>query len=529
MLSTLYPLGYSVCLLGLILWFYFEENRVMSRMMSTAFLGGFLVYLFALAFSDGSTSYKLAILFRDFMVLAAVTSGFSFLKKQKMLFFALLAVVYCIFQFKYFSVLQQTFPETPNEQVALPSPDHSTELEKALTQPSHSDPEGELLVEIKENHQMQELAHLVKKYGLSYSPAFEVALKDQTDLDDYVVLNIPKKAIHQSQAITRDLMASGLIDSWEWNEIVQLDPQELAPIGSQRKNVKKYGLNDPDIDQLWGFEALKMDELYKVLKSSKVKAKRKARVFILDTGVDAKHEDLKANYRSHKAKYDKDPRGHGTHCAGIAGAVSNNGKGVASFSQSNDYVQLTSITVLRAFGGGTQQGIINGMIEAADNGADVISMSLGGPSNDAKQRAYQKAIEYANKAGAIVIVAAGNSNANAKFFAPACAPGAITVSAVDTMINRASFSNFVTNLKMGIAAPGVDIHSTIPSSKYAKFSGTSMATPYVAGLVGLMKSIQPELTTKEVYSILNKTGVKTGNTKETGRMIQPAAAIKALQ
>jgi len=345
---------------------------------------------------------------------------------------------------------------------------------------------------------MKELDAIVKQYDLSYSTAFEVDLKDQTDLDDYVVLNIPEAALDQTNSIIRDLQESGLIDSWEWNEIVQLDPMELSSIDIQRKNVKKYGLNDPDISQLWSFEALKMDQLYKLLKSKKVKVKRKAKVFILDTGVDARHEDLKANYKSHKSKYDKDPKGHGTHCAGIAGAVSNNGKGVASFSQTNEFVELTSVTVLKAFGGGTQQGIVKGMIEATDNGADVISMSLGGPSNDSRQRAYQQAIEYANKAGAIVIVAAGNSNANAKFYAPACAPGAITVSAVDTMINRASFSNFVSDLKMGIAAPGVNIHSTIPDSKYAKFSGTSMATPYVAGLVGLMKSIKPDLTKRDL-------------------------------
>ena len=81
---------------------------------------------------------------------------------------------------------------------------------------------------------------------------------------------------------------------------------------------------------------------------------------------------------------------------------------------------------------------------------------------------------------------------------------------------------------MAVAAPGVDIYSTIPGSKYAAFSGTSMATPYVAGLVGLMKSIKPDLTTKEVYKILNETGKATGNTKMTGRMIYPANAVLQL-
>ena len=226
MLSTLYPLGYSVCLLGLILWFYFEENKVMSRMMSLAFLGGFLVYLFALAFSDGSTSYKMMILFRDFMILAVVTSGFSFLKKQKILFFALLAVVYCVFQFKYFSVLQQTFPETQSV-MTMPGVTAEIEFENEENKVP-SDPNGELLIEVKENHQMQELDAIVKQYGLSYTTAFEVDLKDQTDLDDYIVLNIPEAALDQSSIIIRDLQDSGLIDSWEWNEIIQIDPMAVS-------------------------------------------------------------------------------------------------------------------------------------------------------------------------------------------------------------------------------------------------------------------------------------------------------------
>ena len=102
-------------------------------------------------------------------------------------------------------------------------------------------------------------------------------------------------------------------------------------------------------------------------------------------------------------------------------------------------------------------------------------------------------MEYAAKKGAIVVVAAGNSNMNAKDYAPANTPGVITVAALDTNLNRASFSNFVQDLDQGIAAPGVAIYSSIPGNKYAAFNGTSMATPYVAGLVGLMKSLQPDL------------------------------------
>ena len=122
---------------------------------------------------------------------------------------------------------------------------------------------------------------------------------------------------------------------------------------------------------------MNVDQLYNYLRDQKPKPVKKARIAILDTGVDAQHEDIKANYHSFARKHNVDKHSHGTHCAGIAGSVSNNGKGIASFSPDNQYVEVGSIKVLGNHGGGTQKGIISGMIEAADKGADVISMSLG--------------------------------------------------------------------------------------------------------------------------------------------------------
>ena len=94
-------------------------------------------------------------------------------------------------------------------------------------------------------------------------------------------------------------------------------------------------------------------------------------------------------------------------------------------------------------------------------------------------------------------------------------------------MDKASFSNWVSDLKRGIAAPGVDILSTVPGNKYAAYSGTSMATPYVAGLLGLMKSVNPNLNTDQAYAILTNTGIDTKQTKMTGKFIQPLDALKA--
>ncbi len=503
MLSIIYPISFLVSISGLIFWFYFQGNKVRSLQMSRIFLIGFFVYLFSLAFSEATLPFKLLILFRDLVIMGGVTMFFNYFKANKILFFGLLIALYAAFNFFFFKKMQQTFPQ------------------KSIAY-AHLAQEGELLLEVKDGHQILELEEVLNQYDIKFSPAFLPERAEQTDLDDYYILDIPKGKVRKLKKIKEAIMDSGLADWVEENEVIQLAPLEGKPA---RLTGKNYGLNDPGLVKLWGFEEMKVDQYMQSLSKNPVTPKSTALIAILDTGVDSKHEDISANYVSTKSSYDNDPRGHGTHCAGIAAAVSNNGKGIASFSNNNQFVRVTSIKVLSSFGGGTQAGIIKGMILAADKSADVISMSLGGRSNDSKQRAYEKAVKYANDAGAIVVCAAGNNNGNAKNIAPGNTKGVITVSAVDSNLNRASFSNYVNDLEMAVAAPGVGIYSTIPNNNYDTYNGTSMATPYVAGLVGVLKSLRPKLTTKEAYTILNETGIKTKDTKQTGRFIQPLKAL----
>ncbi len=521
-----------VSLLGLISWFYNQDNNTLRRQMSQLFLGGFVVYAFSLAFADGELSHKLFVLFRDLMVLGVVSTIFGVFRKNKSIFFAMSVLLLGLFPFTYYQTLTNTFPQKTASQVPSTSEETKDDISNtpsiSTSTPSSSilvDEDGELLVDISEGKSMSDLDEIVDQYGLTYKRAFEPKLADATDLDDYFLVNIPMKYEGNIAEIEEAFMKSGLVDYLEKNEIVQLPPME-AMRPSKRK--RSFGINDPGVNELWGFDEMKMDELYKLLSSKKVKPKQKANVFILDTGVDSEHEDLKGNYVSHKTKYDYDKQGHGTHCAGIAGAVTNNGKGVASYSPNNNFVNITSVKVLTDWGGGTQQSVIGGMLEAADNGADVISMSLGARSNKNRKRAYARAVNYCNRQGAIVIAAAGNSNMDAADYSPANSPGIITVSAVDTFLNRAHFSNYVENVQYGIAAPGVKIYSTFPKNEYRTFNGTSMACPYVAGLVGLMRSINPDLTTKEVHAILKSTGRDTKNTLKTGKLIQPAEAVANL-
>jgi thermitase len=400
-------------------------------------------------------------------------------------------------------------------------------MSSSNTLPEGIDEDAELLVELGNGHQIEELDAIIKQYDLKLERAFAPQDGAVTDLDDYYTVNIPTARTAAYTDIVAALQNSGLVDNVEANEILSLDPMETKP-NSTPPQEGEYSVDDPELSKVWGFRAMEIQQLYDYLASNKIKPKKKAKIAIIDTGVDKDHEDLKANFVSTRAIHNQDPQGHGTHCAGIAAAVSNNGVGVASFAPNGSYVEVTSIKVFGKYGSTSQKKIIDGMIEAADNGAAVLSMSLGGPSSDKIQRAYQQAVKYANKKGAIVVVAAGNENVNAIRRAPASVDGVITVSAIDESIQKAGFSNTVGDLKMGIAAPGAQIYSTIPNNAYEYFNGTSMATPYVAGLVGLLKSIKPKLTTKEVYKILNHTGKKTKQTTKTGKLIYPAGAVKEL-
>lgn len=506
MLSLIYVAGFGLSALILALWFYKQrrDGGAFFPLMLLMAIAAFVIGVFS---SDIALDEKLLVLFRDLTVLGIIgLISRLFLKKFPLFLFGLLLLAIGL-RFYYLNFMQFSLIAQP-----------------AAVEENWS-PDGELLLELSETADLSQLSPVFEKYGVQASRAFHPEDGARTELDDYFVLDAPNN-FSQWNALQHDLNATGVVDWIEGNESVSVSPiesrRELPEIN------RKYGINDPGLEHLWSFEAMHMDELYNYLDKQKIQPKKTAVVAILDTGVDGKHEDIRDNFTSIQSKYNNDPRGHGTHCAGIAGAVSNNEKGVASYSRNNGFVKLTSIKVLNSSGMGTQQTIINGIIEAADRKVDVISLSLGGYSNQAKQRAYEKAVKYALDAGCIVVAAAGNSNRNAKDFAPVNSKGVIGVSAIAEDLSRAAFSNTVEDIPLGIAAPGVNIYSTIPGDKYASFNGTSMATPYVSGLIGLMKSIQPDLTNKQAYEILNATGKATRSGKETGQLIQPLGAIQRL-
>ena len=385
------------------------------------------------------------------------------------------------------------------------------------------DDSGSYLVELREGASADELDAYVSQRGWTMQRAFFPEEASQTLLDNYYVIETTESV----GGVEEELRQLPTVEYTEPNETILVEPFLAGDLTSNPTKSSGLSINDPFTGEQWAMEVLNMNDYYELL--HRQTPKKRAKVVILDTGVDAGHEDLDDNYFSIEKKYDDDPHGHGTHCAGIAAGVTNNGLGIGSLAGSGEspFVEVSSIKVLSSGGMGQQRTIIAGIIEAADEGADVISLSLGGRSNQSSQRAYSAAVAYAHRAGAIVVAAAGNSNRDAKDFAPANADGMITVAAVDQMLLRAPFSNRTENIEMAIAAPGVGIYSTIPGDQYKSYSGTSMACPFVAGLLGVLKSVDPDLDYRQAYAILQTTGRESTETRVTGPIVQPAGALTA--
>jgi thermitase len=234
--------------------------------------------------------------------------------------------------------------------------------------------------------------------------------------------------------------------------------------------------NDPGFSSEWGMSKIQAPAAWGISHGSASVA-----VAVLDTGISASHPDLagkivkQANFSS-SATLD-DVFGHGTHVAGIAAAVTNNAVGVAGLGWNTS---LMNVKVLGDNGFGSYSAIAQGITWAADNGAQVINMSLSGTTASST---LESAVNYAWSKGVVVSAAAGNNGSSAPVY-PAYYANAIAVAATDTTDHLASFSNF--GSWVDVAAPGVNVYSTYPGGGYASMSGTSMAAPHVAGEAALL-------------------------------------------
>ncbi len=224
--------------------------------------------------------------------------------------------------------------------------------------------------------------------------------------------------------------------------------------------------------------------------------------YIIDTGINQSHVDYSGRIGNGFDSQDgdnnpEDCHGHGSHVAGTVGGTT---YGVARG------VTLHGVRVLSCFGSGSTSQVVAGVDWVADNHIDpaVGNMSLGGPASTASDGAVAGAVD----AGVVMVVAAGNDDGNACNVSPAREPSAITVGATDDADQRAYFSNWGECLD--IFAPGVDITSAWigSSTASATISGTSMASPHVAGVAALVRGLHPTWTPDQVLDEINATATR---------------------
>ena len=196
------------------------------------------------------------------------------------------------------------------------------------------------------------------------------------------------------------------------------------------------------------------------------------------------HPDIKNNLIQGKNFIDqsKDPiddNGHGVHCAGSI-AAENNGVGMVGVAPD---AKIMPVKALNGDGNGDLRAIVNGIVWSADNGADIISMSLGSPSPSPQ---LENAIKYAASKGCIIFCAAGNNGPNTDIMYPAKYDHTIAIGAIDRNLERTSFT--CSGETLDFLAPGHDILSCAPGGGYALMSGTSMSTPFAVGCAALLLS-----------------------------------------
>ena len=258
--------------------------------------------------------------------------------------------------------------------------------------------------------------------------------------------------------------------------------------------------NDPYFNDQWGLSMIDAPHAWGISRGSS-----SVLIAILDSGVDLDHPDLTTKVRTdidwdfvNDDAVADDDHGHGTHVAGIAAAATDNERGVAGLGWE---ATLLPLKVLDDGGNGSGEDLIEAIRYAADNGASIINMSLGGDAPC--PQAVQDAVDYAYARGAVLVAAAGNhddiNTFNAEFF-PANCDHVLGVAAIDSDGDIASYSNYGGHVS--VAAPGTSIYSTWMGGGYGYMSGTSMATPHVSGLAALLRAYYPSYTPDQIASAI---------------------------
>jgi thermitase len=335
---------------------------------------------------------------------------------------------------------------------------------------------------------------VIVKYADGVSTAERAGLFDRTGVVKTLgsVRGVGAKVVEvdgDPAAVAKRLNRSALVQYAEPNFILRTQATPNDPLFSQLYGLHNTGqtggTNDADIDAPEGWDAAGLGAF---------PATGGPKIGIVDTGIDQTHPDLTG-----KTVNCADSTGgllvegtcvddnmHGTHVAGTISARTNNGVGVAGTTPNASFAICKALRT--AAGTGLTSDVANCINWTHTRGAKVISMSLGGGESTTLRNAVVNAWKGGAANGSVLIAAAGNDG-DATLNYPAAYAEVVSVAATDHNDARASFSN--ANSDVEIAAPGVNVLSTIPGGQYARLSGTSMATPHVSGVAGVLWQLFP--------------------------------------
>ncbi|MBD3299401.1 MAG: S8 family serine peptidase [candidate division Zixibacteria bacterium] len=340
-------------------------------------------------------------------------------------------------------------------------------------------------------------------------------------LAEYVVIDVPVG--RDADALKKQIEQLPDVEFVEYDVVVTITESQLTPsdpyFSSHQYPLRNTGIQPPADHGTAGAD-LSMEGAW-----DHTTGDTNVVLAIIDTGIDYDHPDLDSriwyntdegtdgwdadsngyisdfrgwNFYNHNNNIDDD-HSHGSHCAGIAAAESDNGIGIAGMDWN---CQIMVLKALGASGSGSATGVAAAMTYAVDNGADIVSMSLGSMSPSSVE---QDAAEYAELNGVTIFAAMGNDDVGDPHY-PAAFPEIIAVGGTDSDDNRAhpfcgspgsNYGDYI-----DICAPGNWVWSTVPNGSYSYKCGTSMATPHAAGLGSLIKSLRPNYTPAEIRELM---------------------------
>lgn len=371
---------------------------------------------------------------------------------------------------------------------------------------------GEYIVKLKEQFSIQS----TNLKGLGH----QLGANIKSTMPENNIVVVRRPVVETQKSAVKSLSQNELVEYAEPNFIYRINKTPNDPMLVQLWGMKNTGAVDStgkagvagiDVgaEQAWDIQTGSRDVV----------------IAVIDTGVNFDHNDLKENVwtndaelngkegvdddgngvvddiygaafiRGQKLGSPRDDHGHGSHCSGTIGARGDDGKGIVGVAWNT---RIMGVKFLDAGGSGTLEDAILAIDYATKMGAKIMSNSWGGGGYT---QALKDAITRSHAAGALFVAAAGNesnnNDSNPSYPASYDVPNVLAVAAIDNQGQMASFSNYGRS-KVHVGAPGVNILSSTLGGKYESWSGTSMATPHVSGVAGLLASEFPQMTNVEL-------------------------------